>query len=184
MSLSPIAAAVSTASLAVLVIAAFIDVRDRLIPDHLVVLTFGGGLVVRLVADPDLTWLSLGISLGIAFGVFVVLAYVTRHRFIGGGDAKMIAAVTMLVPPAGVIPLLLDIALAGGVIALVYLVARLGLTRRPTALAYAAYPVGGDSWLCSMVRTEVARIVGGEPMPYGLAIAAGVAYRLLLEVVR
>jgi prepilin peptidase CpaA len=181
MSLSPIAAAVSISCLAVLGAAAFIDVRDRIIPNRLVVLTLGGAIVVRLVSDP---YYLIGLSLIISFGIFVVLAYVTHHRFIGGGDAKMIAAVTLLVPAGGVLSLLLDIALAGGVVASVYLVARFGLTRHPASLAYASHFSGSRTGLCSMVRTEVTRIVGGEPMPYGLAIAAGFAYRLSVEAIR
>jgi prepilin peptidase CpaA len=180
MSLSPIAAAVSTASLAVLFIAAFTDVRDRIIPNRLVVLTIAGGLLVRLTAEPYLIWLSLLI----AFGIFVVLAYVSRHDFIGGGDAKMIAAVTLLVPVNQVLALLLDIALAGGVVAAVYVVVRLGLTRRPPSLAYAADPASRRAGLCSMVRVEGARIAGGGSMPYGVAIAAGFAYCLLVEAIR
>jgi prepilin peptidase CpaA len=188
MSPSLFATAVSAACLMVLLVAAFVDVRDRIIPNGLVMLTLGGGLVVRLLSDPWMIWLSLIIS----FGAFVALAYVTRHKFIGGGDAKMIAAVTLLVAPDRVLPLLLDVALAGGVVAFVYLVARFGLTRYPPSLApslapslvYASNPGGRAGGLCSMLRAERARIVGGEPMPYGVAIAAGVACRLLLDAVR
>jgi prepilin peptidase CpaA len=177
MSLSPIAAAVSTAGLAVLSIAAFIDVRDRLIPNRLVILTFGGGLFLQLSVAPHQVWLSLAIC----FGIFVGLAFAARHNAIGGGDAKMIAAVTLLVPPDRVLSLLLEIALAGGFVAVVYLAARFSLSRRRPPLAY----VGGrGTGLSSMLRAEGARIVGGGPMPYGVAIAAGFAYCLLLEAVR
>jgi prepilin peptidase CpaA len=180
MSLSPVAAAVSTAGLAILGAAAFIDVRDRIIPNRLVILTLGAGLVMRLACDPYRIWLSLVIS----FGIFAALAYASRHNAIGGGDAKMIAAVSLLVPPDQVLSLLLDIALAGGGVALVYLVARFGLHRRPPSLAYAAQPGGRGTGLRSMLRAEGARIGGGEPMPYGVAIAIGFAYRLLRELVQ
>jgi prepilin peptidase CpaA len=180
MSLSPIIAAISTTSLAVLGVAAFIDVKHRLIPNRLVILTLGGGLLIRLLADPYRIWLSLIIC----FGIFVVLAYASRHNAIGGGDAKMIAATTLLVPPDRVISLLLEIALAGGIVAVVYLVVRFGLTRRQPALAYASQPQSRGTWLRSILRVEGARIAGGEPMPYGVAIAAGFAYCLLVEAVR
>jgi prepilin peptidase CpaA len=180
MSLSPIAAAISMASLAVLFIAAFTDVRDRIIPNLLVVLTVAGGLLVQLASEPYLIWLSLLIS----FGIFVVLAYLARHKLIGGGDAKMIAAVTLLVPANQVLALILDIALAGGLVAAVYVVARLSLARRAPSLAYAAHSAGRRAGLCAMVRVEGARIAAGEPMPYGVAIAAGFACRLLIEAVR
>jgi prepilin peptidase CpaA len=180
MSLSPIVAAVSTISLAVLGMAAFIDVRDRLIPNRLVVLTLGGGVLLRLLSDPYRIWLSLIIC----FGIFAALAYASRHNAIGGGDAKMIAAATLLVPPDRVLSLLLEIALAGGIVAVMYLVARFGLTRRRPALAHASQPRSRGTWLRSILRAEGARIAGGEPMPYGVAIAAGFAYCLVVEAVR
>jgi len=178
MSLSPIVADLSTIGLAVLGIAAFIDVRDRLIPNSLVIVTLGSGLLIRLVSDPYRIWLSLIIC----FGIFAALAYASRHNAVGGGDAKMIAAVTLLVPPERVLPLLLDIALAGGIVAVVYLVARFGLSRHPPSLAYVSQPEGRG--LGSLLRNEGSRIVGGGPMPYGVAIAAGFAYCLLREAVR
>jgi hypothetical protein len=45
-------------------------------------------LVVRLVSEPYLTWLCLVV----VSGMVAVLAYFTRHNFLGGRYAKLLSA--------------------------------------------------------------------------------------------
>ena len=85
----------------------------------------GGGIVLRLLSSPGLIW----VSLLVAAAFFVVLGRLSHRDWIGGGDAKLIAAVTLLAPPAGIVKLLFDITLAGGLMSCVYLMAQFMLAR-------------------------------------------------------
>ena len=88
------------------------------------------------------------------------LGQLTRLGIVGGGDAKLIAAVSLTQSPADVPSLLLHIALAGGVLALVYL-ARALLSPQPSRVA-----------------------VRSQSIPYGVAIVLGTLSLNILEVSR
>lgn len=104
----------------------------------------------------------------IAFlAVFLISGFCWSRAWLGGGDVKLIAASALLVPPALVVPLLLDVALAGGVLAMVYLIA--GRLMRPQCKA----PRPPDL-LSRVFRVERHRIRRYGPLPYASAIAAGV----------
>src|SRR5215469_4757412 len=92
-------------------IAAAIDVRSRIIPDRVVLLLVANGLALRLGMAG---WHQAAISLLAAGAILLVLGQAARHGLIGGGDAKLIAAVALFVPVADVPALVLAIALAGG----------------------------------------------------------------------
>lgn len=136
---------VATASLFV---AAREDVRHRLIPNvtGLSVLVAGAGL--RLLSEPGIVWISAVVGAV----SYVFLAALTHASLIGGGDAKLGTAVTFLVPASEVPALFLDIALAGGLLSIVYLAAkRASLTSDPT-------------------------------LPFGVAILGGSLYRMAVDL--
>jgi prepilin peptidase CpaA len=108
--------ALTAAGFCGLFIGTVIDLRARIIPDQMVLLVLAAGVSARVVADG---WFA-GWSLLIGFVLFLPLAAATHRGFIGGGDAKMIPAVTLLFEPPRVFGLLLGIAVAGGVLALIY----------------------------------------------------------------
>lgn len=91
-------------------------------------------------------------------------------RFMGGGDAKLIALIGMAVSPSGVIPALLATALAGGLLCLPYLLGPYLLPRpkpgRPTRI------------LPRLLRCELWRLRRGGPLPYAVAIAAGTLFAM------
>ncbi len=153
------------ASLVALFAAAVADARTRRIPNELVLVVLTFGMALRLASGAAMLWLSLLI----AVALFVIGAWLTRHDVIGGGDAKMIAAVTVLVAPVLVPVLLLSIALAGGVLACLYLSAAWFARRSTPFLPAPAHAGGFDRF----VRLEVARLRANEPMPYGVAIFGG-----------
>jgi len=105
---------------ALLVVAAVIDVRTFTISNRL-------NLTVALLAP--LYWLSRGIPLWpdvaihLAAGaaVFAVLAAAFYAGMMGGGDVKLAAALVLWFPPASIIPFLVLMSLAGGVLTLVVL---------------------------------------------------------------
>ena len=88
----------------------------------------------------------------------------------GGGDVKLLGAAALLVPPELVPAMIAATALAGGVLGLLYLVARRRISRpgnaKPAGLMQRAF------------RAERWRLRRGGPMPYAVAIACGAVFVL------
>jgi prepilin peptidase CpaA len=145
------------AGLAGLVAAAIWDVHARLLPNRLVAAVALVGFVARLISSG---W-TAGLSLLVAFGLLVVLGELSAWDLIGGGDAKLIAASTLLVPPSKVFELILVISLCGGALALVALVWALPAWRK------------GD-WIAILQRPS---------LPFGVAIATGATLTVLRGLV-
>jgi prepilin peptidase CpaA len=119
------------------------DVRDYRIPNRVILPGLFGGLLL----DPSPTAVLAG---GIALVVFGVPAAFDK---IGMGDVKLAAAVATLLRWPLVLPFLLDTALAGGIVALVF--ALLGRRRMPYALAIAA----GCIWAIASRYAPVLRVL-------------------------
>ena len=165
-----------SASLVLLLVAAATDLKDRRIPNEVAIAVAAIGLARGLLVRPGSVWLSLLA----ASVVFCGLAVLSHHRILGGGDVKLISAATLLVSPTQVGPLLIDVALAGGVVGCLYLAARLGL-RGP---APAASPMArGATGFAVAMNAERHRIAAGGPMPYALAIFGGVCVYAANEIV-
>jgi Flp pilus assembly protein protease CpaA len=95
------------------------DISKRIIPDTLVLTVGGGGLLLRLVSAERY---ALWTSVAAAGAVFLALLPLAKWGTLGGGDAKLIAAAAIGQPAASMLPILLSIAVAGGVLAAFYLV--------------------------------------------------------------
>ena len=155
-----------------LLFAAAHDVAVRTVPN----------LVSAIVAAAGLGVNALDAQLGSAlFGGGLVFAgcwYCWRRGWIGGGDVKLLTACAMLVPPALVPALVLATALAGGVLALLYLgLARLLQRGDPTPAGPRPAGLVGRIW-----RAERRRIRRRLSLPYACAISAGVLLTLNLSV--
>lgn len=162
-----------TISLCALLWGACTDLRLRIIPDRVSLLVAASGLTIAYVLGRDDIYASL-IAFVLVFTGLCVLGY---YDFVGGGDVKLISAVTLLVPSADVVVLLLEIALAGGLLSCAYLFARHRLKRElqsPSKAPVATRP----RWLTASngLQQEAARIIAGEPMPYAFAILGGVVF--------
>ncbi len=165
--------------LGVLTASAGTDLKDRQIPNELVAAVAAVGLVHGLALRPGQVWLSLLVALG----VFCGLGILSHYRIIGGGDLKLISAVTLLVPPERVGQLLIEIALAGGVLGCIYLLAGYAL-RRPSATPSGVPELAGpEAGIALVIRTERDRIAAGGPLPYALAILGGAVIYLTRELV-
>lgn len=143
--------------LAGLAVAAAFDVRRRIIPNEAVLVVAGAGMSLRLL---DFQGVALAVSVAIALGLLVALGQLARFAIFGGGDAKLIAAVSLSQAPSDVSALLLHIALAGGGVALFYLV-RSRLVAQPLLVS-----------------------LRSQSIPYGVAILLGTLWFNILEASR
>ncbi|MDG2530979.1 A24 family peptidase [Caulobacter endophyticus] len=103
-------------------------------------------------------WAGAGLSLLVGVGLLVVGMAMFALRWVGGGDAKLLAACALWMGVPGIAPFLLATALAGGALTLGLMSFRSGWLAPMIA--------GGPAWV---------RRLGDKKgdIPYGVAIAAG-----------
>lgn len=157
--------------LTALLTSAWTDLKGRIIPNQLVGMVAISGLLISLVARPELIWISLIATLALLIG----LGFLAHFDLIGGGDVKLIGAAALLFPPDRIGHLLISIVLAGGLLSIGYLAARYAVRRHSAQPQTSNMETGSDvrpsaAWFSD----ERARIAAGGPMPYALAIAGGV----------
>lgn len=160
--------------------AAFTDLKWRVIPNRVVLLVLLAGIVIRW---GDGVPVLLG-ALAIAGFVFAVMLLLFHLGTVGGGDVKLLAAASLLSAPADVPNQLVLIALAGGVMALVVLLWRFcrGLYRKispPGAQDLQATDRSAHS-LASNQQNEQTGF-HGDGLPYGLAICIGTLASMALS---
>jgi prepilin peptidase CpaA len=172
MSLTDIQAVLWTVVLAGLFWGAATDLKERIIPNELVILIALTGLTLSLVSQPGQVWISL-IAAALVFLGFGLLC---RYGMIGGGDVKLMAAVTLLVPPQEVGKLLIAIALAGGVLSCVYLGASFMVRCVPAENP--SLEADGGAALTRWFKLESVRIASRKQAPYAIAILGGVIWHV------
>ena len=139
-----------------LIVAAVVDVRT---------FTISNGLNAAVALLAPLYWWSIGlplwpdagIQIGVALGVFVVLAITFYMGMMGGGDVKLAAAIALWFTPNQTVRFLVFMSLAGGVLTIIVLLIHKYRGKAPIA--------EGEE----RARPEV---------PYGVAIAAGALWIL------
>jgi prepilin peptidase CpaA len=146
--------------------AAMHDIAARTIPNVLPAVLAGAGAALR-VASGDLP-----AALAVAAVVFLVAALCWLRGWLGGGDVKLLGAASLAVPAAGVPGFVLGVGLAGGGLALLYLLS--GKLLRGAAVSPPRMSLAGRVW-----RAECWRMRRGGPLPYAVAIAAAGALALL-----
>ncbi len=164
--------------LAALLASAATDLKSRIIPNKLAITVAVCGLALSLAARPHLLWAAVlcAITVFFVFGVFA------RYDLVGGGDVKLIAAASMLVPPQHIPHLIVSIALAGGVLSCAYLA--MGYVFRHVRFALPELPEArsGGAEPARWSQAEYARIAAGSPVPYALAVLGGVVSYILGEL--
>ena len=123
--------------LACLSVAVATDVARRIISNRLVLLVLACGIALRLLSMPSPLFLGI---LG-PLAVLIALGLLAGYNLIGWGDAKLITAVSVAVPPERLLVLLFVIALAGGALACFYIACRF-LLRWGSAQATGAPAMG------------------------------------------
>lgn len=145
----------------ILGVAAWFDIATRLIPDRCSVALLMVGIAERLALGPMAVVTSLGCA--VLLGLFFLFLH--ARGVMGGGDVKLIVALAAGTAPLALWDLIFAIAMAGGVLSLIYLVLY-RVAPRPALRPHAALPL-------RVIIVESNRIARRGPLPYGVAIAAG-----------
>jgi prepilin peptidase CpaA len=149
----------------VLLVAAVHDVIARTIPNWLAL-----GLALLGIAQRAVTT-SIPGGLLAGFLIFGLAALCWRRGWLGGGDVKLLGAASMMVAPSNVPAFICAVALAGGILALLYL-----FVRRFIVAESPSRPRGGfrrKAFVMRALHVERWRIQRGGPLPYACAIATG-----------
>ena len=141
---------------AMVIVGGLKDITSYTIPNWISLVLIGGfGLAAAMLGVP---WQTVLICLGVGVGALFLAMGMFAMGWIGGGDAKLFAAVALWQGwPASMI-FILATGLAGGVLALSLLALR-SVWLRPLA-------VRGPDWIGRLAKP-------GADAPYGVAIAIG-----------
>ena len=143
------------------IVAALKDLTTFTIPNWISIALALAFYPVALAVGAPLS--VIGTCTLVGLGGLLVGMVMFALNWIGGGDAKLLAATALWIGWPAVLPFVLATAVAGGALALLLLQMRSGLLRR--------YFTGGPGWL-EKLATE-----GGDA-PYGVAICAGALFTL------
>ncbi len=156
---------------AVAVLAAISDVKARRIPNLLTYPAMVAGLLLQCVLHG---WrgLLLGAGGGLLFGGVFLLFYVVRAM--GAGDVKLAAALGCIVGWPATVPVMIETALAGGVLAIIFMIlsGRIVETLRNT-LWVAGFHLQHGLQAHPTINLDNPTAVR---MPYGLAFAVGTLF--------
>ena len=159
-----VAQALTGVAVVLLAVAAVHDAATRTIPNWVPAGLAALGAAVRLLGGQVLPGLA-------AAGLMLagcVLAWL--GGWLGGGDAKLAAAFALVLPPGQVAAFVLATALAGGILASLYLLLHRVVPPPAPGRRTGLFP--------RCLKAEAWRIRRGGPLPYAIAITAGGFYAL------
>ncbi len=151
-----------------LLCAAMSDIAARIIPNRICALLAVAAIARLPFSDPS----QLMVSVATTALLFAMLFLLYSRGYLGGGDVKLLGAVAIGLSFIALLQLLTAISLAGGVVALLHLALR--RLPRPTL------PPVGSSFLRRVYAIERWRNLRRAPLPYGVAIAAGGIWALII----
>ncbi len=143
-----------------LVASAVSDLRHRSIPNLLTGSMAAVGVLLSITGS-GVVGIASATTAGVCALVIGLLMQISR--LVGGGDAKLFAAMALWIGPKGSIDAMLATAIAGGVLALFFL-------RRASPVSGTSRPSGSPP-LISRLQLDDGRDF--ERVPYGVAVAAG-----------
>ena len=144
-----------------LAFAALHDIGFRTVPNRVSATLLAVGLALRFLGG------DLGTALLCGLAVFAVTYAFWRFGWMGGADVKLLTASAVFVPPLTVPTMVVGTSLAGGLLALIYIVGS-RVAPRPQGLAASSH-----SLFRRALRCELRRLRRRGPLPYATAIAAG-----------
>lgn len=130
------------AALLLLLVATVCDFRTREIPDWISI-----AIAFVAVIAASAGWLGIGFLLVVSGGALGLSIGYGLYRFarLGGGDAKLIAALGLLVGPVGLLIVLFGMAIAGGILSL------FAIYRKQKDYAYVPAITAGFVWYLALV---------------------------------
>ena len=146
---------------ALLAFAALHDIGFRTVPNWVSVALLAVGLVLRLTQG------DLGMGLVCGLSVFAATYAFWRFGWMGGADVKLLTASAVFVPHGTVPNLVVYTSLAGGLLAVIYIIGGRLAPRR------ASLGTAPDNLFRRALRCELRRLSRRGPLPYATAIAAG-----------
>jgi prepilin peptidase CpaA len=151
-----------------LALAAWRDVLTRIIPNS-IALTIA---IIGITNHSTAGWSPFLLSAATAALLFSFLLVLAIRGWLGGGDVKLAAALAIGLPPAATWNFITASVLAGGLLGLGYLAGPHFIPRlRPAGTAHP---------LARILAVEAWRLRRGGPLPYGVAIAAGGIFVILM----
>lgn len=154
--MSLIAALLALVLPALVIVAAVKDLTSFTIPNWISLALAAAFPVAALAAGLPLP--QIGLHLAVGVGALVAGMVLFALRWIGGGDAKLLAVAALWLGWSALTPFLLVTLLAGGALSLGILSLRAPLLR--------PFVLSGPPWFIRLAEPE-------EGVPYGLAIAVG-----------
>ncbi len=155
-----IAFACVCAALMLTLLAAMEDVRRYTISNWIPAALIGLWCVYAPVSG--MGWTAAGLALATGFGALVLTMALWAPGWLGGGDAKLLAALALWFGWPSALTFVLLAVISGGVLALGLLMLR----------RYAPGLPVSPAWIAS------GPLAHGAPVPYGVAIAAGTFWAL------
>lgn len=152
---------------ALLIVAALHDMAFRTVPNYMAATLAIVGLSFRALSG-QLLFAIIASSIVFAGG-----AWLWRRGWMGGGDVKLVGAAALAMAPTQIPSMLMATSLAGGVLALPYLI-----TRGRPSMAHAPTGRRPNTLIGRILRVERRRLRQGGPLPYAVAIAAGAIFIL------
>lgn len=137
-----------------LLVALALDTAKYIIPNWLVLTVAGLYPVFVLLSPEKPDWL---IALAVGAGMFVAGFAIYAFKMMGGGDVKLLAALSLWTGKTSTLEFVTITAVYGGLLALALIVGR-----KFVPWLYTKMPEG----------SKIPRVLTiGEPLPYGIAIA-------------
>lgn len=159
--------------LTLLAVIAWFDVRERRVPNLLVVAI---AALYALAAGTSAVALAPMADLAVAAAFLGVGVALWLPGWLGGGDAKLLAALGLWAGPARALDLALATAVVGGLLAVVLLLTD-RLARWRAAVPVAA-PVAATTAPTRTSRNTPPAAAARSTLPYAVAIALGAAIAL------
>jgi prepilin peptidase CpaA len=151
-----------------LVCAAVSDIAARIIPNKIRALLAVLAITRLPFSDPSQLIASVTSTALLLTALIILYA----RGYLGGGDVKLLSALAIGLSFASLLQLLTVMSLTGGVIAVLHLALR--RLPRPTL------PPIGSSFVRRIYAIERWRNLRRAPLPYGVAIAAGGIWTLII----
>jgi len=156
----------SVLTIIVVVVAVITDLRSRRIPNLLTFTAFSIALITRTMLQG---WVGFGLALSGAILAMGLLLLLHAGKGIGMGDLKLAGAIGALGGPIIAVVAVLASALAGGILAVVWMM-KPGGTLAPVV---SPFFIGLPFYKNHSDEGAAPKPPSPEHMPYGLAIAAG-----------